>query len=207
MTATSILLIGFALGLRHATDADHVVVVTSLLDRQPSALRAARIAAWWGVGHSCAFFAIGFATVLLGLHVPPGFERLAEIVVAAMLVAFGIWHLARALGASSRERSREREARPASALRPTLVGVVHGLAGSAGIALLASTTISSRIVATSYLLLFALGTILGMVLLTIALSWPLSWAMAHEKARRVTMIGAACLSLSLGALVVLGAGP
>jgi hypothetical protein len=83
------------------------------------------------------------------------------------------------------------------------IGVVHGLAGSAGIALLAATTIASRAWAAAYLGLFGLGTVIGMVLLTVLMSWPIGWTVRREGAiRQIVTILAALLSLVLGAAVL-----
>ena len=191
MTGEGALLLGIGLGLRHATDADHVVVLTTLLQREPGTLRAARIAALWSAGHTASFLAVGLLVVLSGLRVPPRFEAALELLVAAMLLGFGALHVARA--------GRPRKAAPPAAARPVLVGVVHGLAGSAGVALVAATTISSRLWAALYLGLFGLGTVLGMVALTVALSWPIAWTARREGAIRPWLARASgALSVALG---------
>jgi len=91
----------------------------------------------------------------------------------------------------------------ASASRPLAIGLVHGLAGSAGIALLAATTISSRPLAVAYLGLVALGTVIGMVALTVLMSRPISWAMRREGRLRSAITAlAAMLSIGLGLAVL-----
>lgn len=171
MTGLSVLLLGIGLGLRHAADADHVVVVSALVQREPGVWRAARIAALWGAGHTVAFLALGLLIVLAGVRLPESFEHGAELLVALMLVGLGIWHLVRSRGTDSGESPPW--VAGASA-RPLLIGLVHGLAGSAGIALLAATTIGSRPLAAAYLGLVALGTVIGMVALTVLMSLPIS---------------------------------
>jgi nickel/cobalt transporter (NicO) family protein len=168
MLDLSALVLGLGLGLRHATDADHVAVVSAMLEREPGALRAVRVAVFWGLGHTTSFLALGLLVVLAGLHIPQAFERSVELLVAAMLVGLGAWHCARACRVSAPKS-------PMSPARPVAVGFVHGLAGSAGMALLASTTIQSPLWAALYLALFGVGTVLGMALLTLALSWPIAW--------------------------------
>jgi hypothetical protein len=209
MTGLSVLLLGVGLGLRHATDADHVVVVTALVQREPGAWRAARIAALWGLGHSAAFLGLGLLIVMAGLRVPPAFERLAELLVAAMLIGFGAWHLARSRAATAHEPA---PSTAGAAARPVIIGLVHGLAGSAGIALLATATIPSRALAVAYLALFGLGTVLGMVALTVTLSRPIGWAMQRDdRWRQGATAAAAALSVALGVSVLardlLGAAP
>ncbi len=194
MTGLSVLLLGIGLGLRHATDADHVVVVSALVQREPSAWRAARIAALWGAGHTTAFLALGLVIVLAGIRLPLAFERGAEILVALMLIGFGGWHFLRGRGAVGAELPHV-----GSAARPLAIGLVHGLAGSAGIALIAATTIASRLLAAAYLGLVALGTVLGMIALTVAMSWPIGWTMRRAgRSKHVLPLLAAILSLGLG---------
>lgn len=170
MLDLSALVLGLGLGFRHATDADHVAVVSAMIQREPGALRAMRVAILWGLGHSVSFLAVGLLIVLAGYRVPEVFAPAVDLLVALMLIGFGAWHLARGRRPPGR----------ASATRPVAVGVVHGLAGSAGVALLAGATIRSPLGATLYLALFGVGTVLGMALLTTLLSWPLSWTARQE---------------------------
>jgi len=202
MNSLSVLLLGIGLGLRHATDVDHVVVVSALVQREPGIWRAARIAALWGLGHTAAFLAVGMLIVVGEIKLPESFELVAELSVASMLIAFGIWHLIR-----GRVSTAERPLGPlmVASARPVLIGLVHGLAGSAAIALLAATTIPSRALAAAYLGLFGLGTVLGMVLLTALISRPIGWAMRREgHLKRTVTILSALLSMALGVSVLLG---
>jgi nickel/cobalt transporter (NicO) family protein len=199
MNGISVLLLGIGLGLRHATDADHVVVVSALVQREPGMWKAARVAALWGAGHTFAFLTVGALIVLLGVRPSEAFEVVAEVLVSLMLVGVGAWHLvrggARAGGA------------PASAAvaRPVMIGVVHGVAGSAGIALLAATTIDSRALAAAYLGLVAFGTVFGMVALTVVMSRPIGWTMRREgPLKQGVAIVAALLSMGLGFAMLVG---
>jgi nickel/cobalt transporter (NicO) family protein len=191
MNGLSVLLLGVGLGLRHATDADHVVVVSTLLQREPGVGRAARVAALWGLGHTLTFFGIGLLVVLAELRMPRSLEHGAELAVAAMLVGLGLVHLL-----------RKRPKAGAAYARPVAVGLVHGLAGSASIALIAATTIPSRAAATAYLSLFGAGTVAGMVLLTVVLSWPIAWAArAGGALQRTVTAASALLSIGLGLVI------
>ena len=190
MTLTWALLLGFGLGLRHATDADHVVAVGTLLRHDASPVRAARVAVLWGLGHTLTFFGLGILIVAAGVRVPLRFERVGEGVVAAMLIGLGTLAL------------RRSQASPAAGvgLRPVFIGVVHGLAGSAGIALLALATIPSTLGALVYLALFGVGTVAGMVLLTAFLSFPLgSMTRTRKGTPRLAVLVAAVMSIGLGA--------
>lgn len=201
MNGVSLLLMGVGLGFRHATDADHVAVVATLLERQPGPVRAAKVAALWGLGHSAAFFGIGLPVVLTGARIPPGLERAAELLVAAMLITLGLVHLRRARHVPAASR---RDAGSSGSTRLVAVGLVHGLSGSAGIAILATTAIASRPMAVAYLGLFGLGTVLGMIALTMALSWPIGWALRRPGlAPRLTTATASLLSLGLGLVMLI----
>jgi nickel/cobalt transporter (NicO) family protein len=197
MMELSALALGLGLGLRHATDADHVAVVTAMLQREPGTLRAVRVAALWGLGHTVSFLALGLLIVLAGLRVPESFERAVELLVAAMLVGLGAWQLVRGSSVDSSPRA-------VSAARPLAVGLVHGLAGSAGVALLASATIRSPLWAALYLALFGVGTVLGMALLTAALSWPIGWS-ARRKRPGTAWLFKLPGALSVGLGLLLGA--
>jgi high-affinity nickel permease len=197
VTGFSALLVGLGLGLRHALDADHVVVVSTMLQREPGFWRAARIAALWGAGHSVAFLTVGLMIVVVGLRVPEVFEQGAQLLVAVMLVALGLWHLTRVRRPDPSDDAEPVEHSPAA--RPIAIGLVHGLAGSAGIALLAATTIESRAVAVGYLFLVAIGTVVGMVTLTALLARPIRWTVHREGwLKRAVTILAALLSIGLG---------
>jgi nickel/cobalt exporter len=194
------LLFGFGLGVRHAMDADHVVIVSTLLSREPGPRRAARLAALWGAGHTLAFLGLGLFVILTGLHVPEAFERAAEVLIAALLVGFGAWHLLH----SVQQKGYSGAEKPAAVARPLAVGLVHGLAGSAGVALLAATTLPSRAVAAVYLCVVALGTVFGMVALTLVMSRPLAWTMKREGVlgKAITLI-AGGLGIGLGLWILL----
>jgi nickel/cobalt transporter (NicO) family protein len=170
----SALVLGLGLGLRHATDADHVAAVSAMLQREPGALRAVRVAVFWGLGHTISFSTLAVLILLAGLRVPESFERAVELLVAAMLVGLGAWHLARGPGPVTAKP-------PVSTARPLAVGLVHGLAGSAAVAIVATTTAGSPVWAALYLALFGVGTITGMALLTAALSWPIGWSVRQDR--------------------------
>lgn len=195
MNGFSVLLLGIGLGLRHAMDADHVVVVSGLVQRESGAWRAARIAALWGAGHTATFLTLGLLIVVAGVRIPAAFERGAELLVAVMLIGFGAWHLVRSRGSLDEPAPAARGA----ASRPLAIGLVHGLAGSAGVALLAATTIEPRPIAVAYLGLVALGTAVGMVALTVILARPIRWTVRRGGlVQRAVAVVMALLSVALG---------
>jgi high-affinity nickel-transport protein len=161
ISSLSILLIGFVLGMRHATDADHVVAVTTIVSDEPSLLRASAIGALWGIGHSITILLVGGAIILFRVTIPPRLGLAMEFAVALMLIILGVMNL---MG--------RQIAHAHSSARPLVVGFVHGLAGSAFIALLVVATVSNPWVGLLYLALFGIGTIAGMGLITMTIAMP-----------------------------------
>jgi high-affinity nickel-transport protein len=158
--------------MRHATDADHVVAVTTLVARRRGARAALSIGALWGLGHGLTLLVVGGSIILLGLAVPPRLGLVLELGVALMLIALGTVNL---LSAAS-HAAPATGARDGQRLRSLGIGVVHGLAGSAAVALLVLSTIQHAGWALVYLLCFGAGTIVGMAGLTAAMSVPLAAA-------------------------------
>lgn len=195
--AFGVLLLGMGLGFRHAADADHVVVMCSLVQRERVLARAVRVAALWGLGHTTTFLGLGLLVVLAGVTLPEALEQTAELLVAAMLIGVGSWHLV---------QRRAVNHAPVADARSVVIGLVHGLAGSAGIALLAGSTIESRPLAVAYLALVAAGTVLGMAMLTVVLSVSLrSVETSQAHLRGAIATAAALLSIGLGLGVLVGA--
>lgn len=161
----SVLLLGFLLGMRHATDPDHVVAVTTIVSRQPALRRASVIGALWGIGHTATILLVGGAIIVFRVVIPPRLGLAMEFAVAVMLVLLG------ALNLTGRSLSALQ-----SAMRPLFVGFVHGLAGSAFVAMLVLTTIPSPVAGVVYLTIFGVGTIAGMILITMAIALPSSLA-------------------------------
>jgi high-affinity nickel-transport protein len=243
----SVLLLGFFLGMRHATDADHVIAVTTIVSRQRSVRAAAWTGVLWGIGHTLTILGVGGAIVLFGLVIPPRIGLGMEFSVAVMLILLGILTLTGVTrriqegraGASHADGHEDRHAHPHvhgdyvhthvhghapgthghpdettpqarldrlfegfgayRALRPLVVGLVHGLAGSAAVALLVLAAIRDPWWATGYLLVFGAGTIAGMMLVTAAIAVPFA-VTAHRFAwlNRHLATASGILSLAFG---------
>src|SRR5712691_11793074 len=93
ITVVSIIALGFFLGMRHATDADHVIAVTTIVSRQRSIRQAALIGVLWGVGHTLTILIVGSAIILFGLVIPPRVGLTMELSVGLMLILLGILNL------------------------------------------------------------------------------------------------------------------
>jgi high-affinity nickel-transport protein len=207
----TVIAIGFFLGMRHATDPDHVIAVTTIVTRERSARKSALIGAAWGVGHTLTILAVGGAIVIFRIVLPARLGLGMELAVGIMLIVLGVrnleglftWSAAPVLIAQpatatisqpriqdhhSHHNHRHAKNLESSAadhwlsrfgayrlMRPLIVGVVHGLAGSAAIALLVLSTIPTPGWAVAYLVVFGFGTILGMMLITGAIAGTVSY--------------------------------
>jgi sulfite exporter TauE/SafE len=186
----AILALGFVLGLKHATDADHVVAVTTFVSEEKSLLRSCWIGAFWGAGHTLSLAIAGLVVILLKVNIPKWLELRLEFAVAVMLVVLG----ARVLKLHRHAHSHAPDAKPHThwhvhtrgaqnehsgwlhvGLRPLLVGMVHGAAGSGALMLLVLSTIQSSLQALLYILIFGIGSIAGMLLISTLLALPIQW--------------------------------
>src|SRR5271167_3648054 len=90
----SILAVGFFLGMRHATDPDHVIAVTTIVSNQRNIMRSALIGAFWGVGHTVTIFVVGAGIILFNLVIPVRVGLSMELSVAVMLIILGLANVA-----------------------------------------------------------------------------------------------------------------
>ena len=161
----SVTVLGFLLGMRHATDPDHVVAVTTIVSQQRSLARAARTGVLWGVGHTATIVLVGGAIIALKVQraaIPARIGLTLEFAVAVMLIVLGLLTLA----------GGERRVADSTA-RPLVVGFIHGLAGSAAVATLPQVAlIPNPLWALAYLGTFGMGTIAGMLLVTVSIAAP-----------------------------------
>lgn len=244
-SSLAILAIGFLLGMRHATDPDHVIAVSTIVSRERSIVKAGWIGMLWGIGHTLTILVVGAAIILFGLAIPARLGLTMEFSVGLMLILLGVLNVTGAMRHLSEKFSpahpkvtgdhahihqhgsrmhvhwhshqagQEHHAeslkppkwaqRPATrlglfhTLRPLSVGLVHGLAGSAAVALLVLTTIREPRWAVLYLLIFGVGTIAGMMLITAAIALPFSFA-GYKFAwlNKGLVFGSGVLSLAFG---------
>jgi high-affinity nickel-transport protein len=187
MTILPALTLGLMLGVRHATDADHVAAIGTIVVDNAGARRAAMLGASWGIGHSLSVLLVGGALILWRLPMPPRLALALEFLVAIMLVGLGVRSLI----------TKRRAA--VSATRPLLIGIMHGLAGSAVLALLVIGTTSTALGAAAYLVCFCLGTIVGMALVTGLLSLPAHLGSRYAiSAERAIRVAAGLVSVAIG---------
>lgn len=219
MSPAVVLALGFFIGMKHATDADHVVAVSTIVSRERTLRAAAPLGVLWGLGHTLTILLVGGAIILFGFVISPRLGLGMEFSVALMLVLLGaltvrsvLKDTASVAHAHAHGRGAPYQSAPpvepeprlprARLLRPVLVGIVHGLAGSAAVALLVLNTIRDPLWALAYLLIFGLGTIAGMLLVTVALAMPLVLTVGRfERVHRALGLASGILSVVLGLLL------
>jgi ABC-type nickel/cobalt efflux system permease component RcnA len=195
-----VLILGLLLGLQHALEADHLAAVASLSTRGAGLRDAAWQGAAWGAGHALTLLFFGGAVLLIGGTVGPTLATALEIAVGAMLVLLGadvllrMWrqrvhfhvhrhgdqthfhaHSHPDHGPHARDPHDHRHGRPLP-LRALLVGMVHGMAGSAALTVFVLGGLESAWLGLGYILLFGIGSIVGMVALALVISLPLRWS-------------------------------
>jgi high-affinity nickel-transport protein len=208
----SLVVFGFLFGMRHATDPDHVVAVTTIVSRERSLRSAAVIGSLWGAGHTLTLLVVGGALLLFNIVIPPRLGLGFELGVALMLILLGVINL-RAPRPQPHAHPHAHEGgalvqrldgllgglRGYALLRPLLVGLVHGLAGSAAVAILVMGTLKSPLWGLGYLLIFGAGTLAGMLLITLALALPLRLtALRFERFHRSLGLLAGAFSVAFG---------
>jgi ABC-type nickel/cobalt efflux system permease component RcnA len=179
--------LGFVLGIRHAMDADHMAAVSTLVSQHRSLRRSCLLGTFWGLGHTLALLAAGIATIGLRLSISPELERTFERGVGCVLILLGAHVLLRSLAtwrlhpheqAHGDHSHRHLHRRPDAVHghdharllrmggRPFLVGLLHGMAGSAALMLLVVAAIPSPVGGFLYILVFGAGSTVGMLVLS-----------------------------------------
>jgi sulfite exporter TauE/SafE len=228
---TGVLFLGFLLGLQHAMEADHLAALASLAARSPSRRNVVRHGVVWGLGHMVTLSAFAGAVILFERAISPMLAGWLEIAVGAMLMLLGghlLYRLHRdrihfhvhrhgdgrvhlhahshvgeaAPHAQSQHDHGHRHGVP---LRSLLVGMMHGLAGSATLVVLADSALSSALDGVVYVLVFGLGSVAGMLALSLVIAVPMTWsAKSLTRASRGLQSGVGLASLALGGFVILG---
>jgi High-affinity nickel-transport protein len=207
--------LGSLLGMRHALEPDHLAAVSTLVSEERSSYQAALLGACWGLGHTLALVAAGAVLVVLRAEMPSRVADLFELFVAVMLIALGvraIYHAARQgrSGPVHAHQHRGRVHAHASgaahvhigtwtlAVRPLIVGAVHGLAGSGALTALVLATLPTTSAQLAYMALFGLGSTIGMAALSGLLGWPLARLGANRTLARMISMTVGVVSTGLG---------
>ncbi|MBI4492804.1 MAG: high-affinity nickel-transport family protein [Chloroflexi bacterium] len=236
-TLLPLVLFGLVLGMRHATDPDHVIAMSTIITRYRSLRLAGLAGAFWGVGHTVTVALVGVFIIFFEVEIPPRLGLAMEFSVALMLILLGVLNLSGVMRWATEKLTPEHEhpegaVIPAGeghvhlhvhahyhshdtalaglggalgrlgwfqALRPLVIGMVHGLAGSAAVALLVLTTIHERSLAFAYLLVFSLGVMAGMAAVTTLMGLPfVTTSRKLESFNRGLVYASGVLSLAFG---------
>src|ERR1041385_322119 len=227
LSAVTVLIIGFTLGLKHATEVDHVVAISTMVSQHKNVFRSAIVGALWGAGHTASLLVVGAIALLLRVAIPERMSGWLEFGVALMIIGLGISALWRALRKGTQihvhEHSHdglkhkhihfhehEKKHEPSSTsrhshtvsrvgIKPLLIGTMHGLAGSGALTLLVLTQINSSLIGFLYLAIFGLGSIVGMVLMSGLLGLPFALTSRNlDQIHRQLQTVAAALSICFG---------
>jgi sulfite exporter TauE/SafE len=220
LTTISVLAIGFILGLQHAIEADHLAAVSTIVSEKKNLITASIVGGLWGIGHTISLFSVGLLVILLKLQISETTETRLEAIVGGMLILLGLNALRKLFTADKvhihshehgdREHihihaheSGEPESHHRLSPRSVVIGMVHGLAGSAGLMLLVVPTIESPVTALIYILIFGFGSVAGMMAMSFFIGLPL-----YLTSSRFTFVNsgirllAGIFSLGLGVFIV-----
>jgi ABC-type nickel/cobalt efflux system permease component RcnA len=225
----SILILGFLIGMQHALEADHVAALSSLVCRLRSVRRIVRHGVLWGIGHTVTLMAVAGGAMLTGASLSGAATAWLETAVGVMLILLGghvIWRLIRdrvhfhshrhgnstvhlhahshkGEAASAHGFDHDHDHPRGLPIRTLLVGMMHGLAGSAALLVLAASTIQDPLVGLGYVLLFGAGSVLGMAALSTLLAIPLGWtARMLTAVNRLLQAGVGIATCLLGVVVL-----
>jgi sulfite exporter TauE/SafE len=194
LSLVSLLAFGFVIGLKHAVDADHLAAVSTMASERRSLLSSSLIGALWGVGHTFSLMIAGIVVIVLHVQISETVKQSLEFCVGLMLVGLGVNALRKLAkggrihihvhehGGQVHAHPHVHESAPREephthhglrfGARPLLIGMVHGLAGSAALMLLVLTTISSSLVGFLYISVFGAGSIGGMMIMSTLFALP-----------------------------------
>jgi len=224
-STAAILGFGFLLGLRHATEADHLVAVSTMVSERRSIWGSALVGGLWGLGHTISLFIAGVFVLLLNFQISESAERWLEFCVGIMLTLLGLNVLRKLLNGGqlhfhAHEHGERAHAHPhlhaaAESAAPhthhglefnpraLIIGMVHGLAGSAALMLVVIPTISSRSVGLLYIVIFGIGSIGGMMIMSFLVSLPFHLTASRFRLFNTVLQGCAgIVSVTLGLMIV-----
>lgn len=191
--------LAFLLGLRHATEPDHVAAVATLVPEQRNARRAMQLGAAWGVGHSLAILAFGGALLMFRQSMSERTSDWLELMVAGLLLVLGMRSIVRALRKPSEAHADHvHHASQHSRRKSLLIGLLHGTAGSGGLAALVFANMPDLGAGLAYLIFFGAGSLLGMAGLAGLAGAPLRVLSQKKRAQALLLAAAGALSVAIG---------
>lgn len=227
----NVMFLGFLIGMQHAMEADHFAAIASLATRGNSVMKTAQQGIAWGTGHAITLFLFGGLVLLMDTLVPERFTQGLELAVGIMLVLLGADVLRRLVrdrihfhshrhgetrhfhahshepGRAHTDDPHQHKHRAQFPYRALFVGIMHGMAGSAALIILALDSVSSVLQGLLYIALFGFGSILGMLILALVISLPfkyspraLTWT--HNGLKAIVGI----ITIGLGCMLIIELG-
>jgi ABC-type nickel/cobalt efflux system permease component RcnA len=224
LSTASALVFGLVFGLKHAVEADHLAAVSTIVSERKSLLSSSLVGGLWGVGHTISLLVAGLAVLLLNVRIGERTALALEFAVALMLIALGANALRRLFGGGRLHLHAHRHGSRAHAhphvhdvveeaivdshhrlrfgFRPLVVGLIHGLAGSAALMLLVLSTVTSRMAGLAFIVVFGVGSIGGMMAMSLLLGLPLQLtASRFARTHKAVQVLAAVFSIGLGVMM------
>src|SRR5215213_1779973 len=221
----AVLSFGFLLGLKHATEADHLAAVSTIVSERKSLWSSALIGGLWGLGHTISLFLAGMLVLLLDFEISEQTERILEFGVGIMLTFLGLnvirkllkggklhfhahehgarEHVHPHIHASEQEDEADTHHGLKFSPRALVIGMIHGLAGSAALMLLVIPLIESKTVGLLYILIFGVGSIGGMMLMSFLVGLPFHFTAARfNRFNYLLQSVAGLLSIGLGLKII-----
>lgn len=218
----AVLAFGFLLGLKHATEADHLAAVGTIVSERKSLLSSALIGGFWGLGHTISLLVAGIFVIFLNFQISEQTERILEFCVGIMLVLLGLNVVRKIfqgkLHFHPHEHGTHEHAHPhihehedaphthhgfSFNPRALVIGMVHGLAGSAALMLLVIPTIESRTISLFYIIIFGIGSIGGMMLMSFLVGLPFHFtALRFSNFNRILQGVAGLVSIVIGLTII-----
>jgi len=229
-SGSGILLLGLVIGMQHALEADHVAAVSSIAARQKTMRSIVKHGAVWGIGHTLTLMLVAGGAIGLGLAIKDSMASWLELLVGVMLIGLGTnvvyllirerihfhrhhhkdgtvhFHAHSHKGEEVRhdENKHDHEHENKIPVRSLLVGMMHGMAGSAALIVLTAASVNSAPLGMGYVVLFGLGSVAGMAALSAVIAVPLAWsAKALTWANRSIQGSIGTATIVLGVMVVM----
>lgn len=214
-------MIGFVLGLHHATEADHLAAVSTIVSEKKNVFTASLVGGMWGIGHTISLFAVGLVVIFLKLQISESVEAKLEGIVGIMLVALGANALRKLFQSKkihvhshahgghehlhfhTHQDEKAEKSHHRFSPRSVAIGMIHGLAGSAALMLLIVPTIHEPLVAMMYILIFGAGSIGGMMVMSMLIGLPFHFtANRFDALNKGIRLCAGAFSLVLGGSII-----
>ena len=224
MSTATVLSLGFFFGLRHATDADHLAAVSTIVSERKSIWSSMFIGGVWGLGHTISLVVAGILVLLLNFQISERTEQMLEFGVGVMLFLLGLNVLRKLfqggkLHFHTHEHAGRKHVHPhlheaaktdepnthhgfSFNPRALIIGMIHGMAGSAALMLLVIPTIESRPLALLYVVIFGVGSIVGMMLMSLLVGLPFYFTAKFNRFNHILQCVAGLVSIGLGLMII-----